>query len=44
MIAYQYKIRKEKELIGSLDFNINDVNLHKKLIKKISKSTASKIY
>lgn len=43
MVAYQYKIRKEKELSEKLDFNINDVNLKNTIIKQINKKTASDV-
>jgi uncharacterized membrane protein YgcG len=43
MIAYQYKIRKEKELTEKIDFNISDVNLHNTKIIRIKKPVAEKI-
>lgn len=43
MIAYQYKIRKKKELTEKLPFNKNDVNLKKTIIKRIDKSTTTKV-
>jgi len=44
-IAHQYKIRqiKENEEKNTLQFNINDANLKKTIIKKISKNEAKKI-
>ena len=43
MEAYQFKIRKEKEINETLDFNVNLVDLNKTIIKRINKSTATKI-
>lgn len=43
MEAYQYKIRKEKSKIEEINFNINDVDLNKSIIKIIDKETAKKI-
>jgi group I intron endonuclease len=43
MIAYQYKIRKEKELTEAIDFNINDVHLKNTKIVRIKKPIAEKI-
>lgn len=43
MEAYQYKIRKEKEKIETLNFNLKNVNLNNTEIKLIDKTTASKI-
>ncbi len=45
MEAYQYKIRKEKESIESLNllFNVNDITLKNSLIKEVSYLDAKKI-
>jgi group I intron endonuclease len=43
MLAYQYKIRKEKELTEKLDFDVNKIDLNNTIIKRIDKGTATKI-
>jgi len=43
MEAYQYKIRKEKELTEILDFDHKLVNLNNCEIKQVNKTTATKI-
>jgi group I intron endonuclease len=43
MIAHQYKIRKEKELIEVLSFNKEDVSLNSSEIRIIDKSTAKSL-
>lgn len=43
MVAYQYKIRKEKELTETLDFDQSLLSLHNTDIRLIDKKTASDI-
>lgn len=43
MLAYQYKIRKEKELTEKLNFDVNQIDLKNSVVKKIDKGTAAKI-
>lgn len=43
MSAYQYQIRKEKELTEKIDFNKNDVDLKSSKIRLINKSDAKKL-
>lgn len=43
MSAYQYQIRKEKELTEKIDFDRNDVNLKSSEIRLINKSDAKKL-
>ena len=43
MIAYQYKIRKEKELTEKLDFDYSLATLKNSIIKRIDKKTATNI-
>lgn len=43
MVAFQYEIRKQKELTESLNFNIDDVDLNNTTIKRIDKLTATNV-
>jgi group I intron endonuclease len=43
MESYQYTIRKNKSLVETIDFDINDVSLNNCTIKQINKQTATNI-